>query len=96
MAAVCKAFKPPANNNTDAITPSVIAQNILWFLGGSWSPPAVSISITKLPESDDVTKNVTISNVDKVAVIWSQGRYPRVLKSEVLKFAETAAEIGTP
>ena len=29
IAAVCNAFKPPANRSTDAITPSVTAQNIL-------------------------------------------------------------------
>ena len=34
MAAVCKACKPPANNNTDAMTPSVTAQKTLWFVGG--------------------------------------------------------------
>ena len=52
---------------------SEITQKDLRFLGGFRSPPALKISLTKLLESEDVTKKVTI-NVDKTALIFSIGR----------------------
>ena len=58
--AACSAPKPPAANSTAAITPSVPAQNKRWIFGGLVSPPEVSISITKLAESDEVTNQRTI------------------------------------
>ena len=53
------------------------------------------MSITKLPESEEVTKNVIITRVDNAMVIWPRGRYASVLKREVLRLVETAAEIGS-
>ena len=59
IAAACNAPKaslPPPNNNTAAITPSIEAQNIRCCSGASNLPPAVILSMTSEPESDEVMK----------------------------------------
>ena len=63
--AACKAPKPPAASNTAAMTPSVPAQNKRWIFGGLVSPPEVSISMTKLAESEEVTNHNTIITMIK-------------------------------
>ena len=51
-----KLFFPPATSNAVAVAPSVKAQNTLWTAGGSGTPFAERQSITRDPESDEVTK----------------------------------------
>ena len=43
--------------STTATSPSKIAQKTRWGMGASTLPPAVMVSITSEPESDEVTKN---------------------------------------
>ena len=61
---VWSAVRPPLYNRTAAIIPKSIAQVTLDRIGeSSWMPTWLfdeSIDATKAPESDDVTKNVTI------------------------------------
>lgn len=73
MVAVCKAVSPPAANNTAATTPSVTAQKIRCQTGEFRSPLDVIISITNDPESEEVTKKVTISTVAIKEVIIDHG-----------------------
>src|SRR5690554_7658126 len=56
MVMVCSAFNPPAINNTEAITPSSDAQKTRCHTGVLRAPPAAKESITKAPESAEVTK----------------------------------------
>ena len=51
-----KLFFPPATRRAVAVVPSIRAQNTLCTGGGSGMPLAERQSITKDPESDDVTK----------------------------------------
>ena len=57
---VCSALKPPATNKTAATAPSSTAQNTRCQAGVLIFPPEASESMTKEPESDEVTKKVTI------------------------------------
>ena len=45
-------------------------------------PPAVIVSITKLPESDDVTKKTITSTIPSVEVIAERGRLSSIAKSD--------------
>lgn len=56
--AVCKAVNPPPINKIEAISPSIVAQNIFCPFGASCLPPEVNISTTNDPESDEVTKKL--------------------------------------
>ena len=58
MEAVCRARSPPPISNTAATKPSNTAQKIRCFTGGFVLPPAVMMSITSEPESDEVIKKV--------------------------------------
>ena len=49
-------FSPPATSRAVAVVPSINAQNTLCTGGGSGMPLAERQSITRDPESDDVTK----------------------------------------
>ena len=51
-----KLFFPPATSRAVAVVPSINAQNTLCAGGGSGMPLAERQSITKDPESEDVTK----------------------------------------
>src|SRR5690554_3896241 len=65
MVMVCSALSPPANSKAEATTPEDEAQNTRCHTGVCNAPPEASASITKEPESAEVTKNVTI----KITVI---------------------------
>ena len=57
---VCKAVRlsaRPTSSNTAATSPSKVHQKTLCATGASVLPPAVIVSITSEPESDEVTKN---------------------------------------
>ena len=54
---------PPANKITIASNPCIIAQITLWIFGELFFPPDVMVSITKDPESEEVTKKST--NINK-------------------------------
>jgi hypothetical protein len=77
MAAVCKALNPPKSSKTEATTPSEIAQNILCQTGGFSFPPEVMISMTSDPESEEVTKNVTIRSVASKQITGAKGKRSR-------------------
>ncbi len=61
MVIVCSALRPPARSRADATTPSMLAQNTRCQTGVCSAPPAASESMTREPESDEVTKKVMIS-----------------------------------
>src|SRR5690606_15612983 len=60
MEAVCKACNPPPINKTAAIAPTAIAQKMRKPTGESTFPPEVRLTITKEPESAEVTKKPII------------------------------------
>ncbi len=73
MATVCKATRPPPAKRTAATTPSVRAQNTRCATGGSRFPPAVMMSITNEPESEDVTKKTNTRTILSIDVIVAKG-----------------------
>ena len=73
MAADLRAARPPARSNTAAITPSLTAQNTRCQIGGSGSPPDVSISTTKDPESEDVMKKIATTSAASSDVVPAAG-----------------------
>src|SRR3989338_1205152 len=62
-AMACKDTSPPPSNRAMAITPSIITQNTRCGTGALTLPPAVMVSITSEPESDEVTKNTITSTM---------------------------------
>jgi len=100
IAIVCKAVKPPAINKIEATIPSVDAQNILWITGGLGFPPAVIMSMTSEPESEEVTKNVTTTHIARKLTkgrkksgkeAFSAEISPKKTNSDCDKFSLTAA-----
>ena len=80
----CSADKPPPISRTMAINPSTTHQKIRCGTGASILPPAVIVSTTSEPESEDVTKNTsasTIAMVDAVLVNGSSFNMPNRLSS---------------
>ena len=73
IAAVCSAASPPARSSVAATAPSDTAQKIRCQTGGFSAPPELIISITNEPESDEVTKKVTISIVARAEVTVVNG-----------------------
>ncbi len=61
--------------------PSMNAQNTRCALGASTLPPAVMVSITSEPESEDVTKNTITSTMPTKDVIWVSGSSLSITKS---------------
>src|SRR5690625_306227 len=58
----CRALRPLASNKAIATRPDIEAQKTRCHTGVCAAPPDANESITKEPESDDVTKNRAISN----------------------------------
>ncbi len=56
----CMASVPLIQSNTAAIAPSAEAQKMRWGTGASSLPPAMMLSITREPESDEVIKKTSI------------------------------------
>src|SRR6056300_1561987 len=96
MAAVCNAASPPARRSVAATAPSETAQNILCHTGGFSAPPELIISITREPESEEVTKNVTISIVASADVIAVKGNCSSRTKIAVGILVCTADAKPTP
>ena len=77
----CKALNasaPPTYNNAIATEPSANAQKTLCTTGASSFPPAVILSITSEPESDDVTKNTITKNIAIKDVKSENGRFSNI------------------
>ena len=70
----CKAVSPPPIRSTIATAPSKVHQKIRCGSGASTLPPAVIVSITSEPESDDVTKKTMTRMMPSVEVIAASGR----------------------
>ena len=81
MAMVCSALRPPASSSTEATTPSIVAQNTRCQVGVWMAPPAAMESITSEPESEEVTKKVTISSTARIEVSVVQGNSSNSLNS---------------
>ena len=60
------AYEPPATNKTVATKPWIIAHITLCILGVLSFPPDVIVSMTNDPESEEVTKNNTNINREKI------------------------------
>src|SRR5690625_6149128 len=60
-----RAALPPTASSTPATTPSITAQNTRWGTGESVLPPAVMLSMTSEPESDEVMKNTSTSRSEE-------------------------------
>lgn len=78
MATLRIATRPPLNSNTMAMDESTIPQTTLILRSGFKSPFRENIATTKLAESADVTKNVTINNVAKNEIAWPNGKCDKV------------------
>lgn len=90
IAAVWRASRPPPARSTAATVPSNKDQKMRCQTGGFVDPPELSISITRDPESEDVTKNVTITVVAIKLTITEKGNESRKTKSAVVMFSLTA------
>ena len=53
-----------------AVAPSIRAQKTRWILGGSGSPLELRQSMTREPESDDVTKYRMMANRENMERNW--------------------------
>src|SRR5690606_17306914 len=69
----CKAVRPPAINSAAATAPCKVTQNTRCTTGVFSSPPALMLSTTSEPESDEVTKNATITSTANADVTWAKG-----------------------
>ncbi len=65
-----------------ATMPSNAHQNTRWTTGASSLPPAVMVSTTSEPESDDVTKKITTSTMATADVRPARGSASSMAKSE--------------
>lgn len=96
--AVSKAPSPPAAKSTAATTPKSIAHVILERRGESPSISAPffddSIDETNAPESEEVTKKVTISINDEIDKAVEKDIESYKTKRAVLAFSLTAPEIS--
>src|SRR5690554_1110718 len=88
---VCSACSPPATSSTAATSPCSTAQNTRCHTGVAAAPPEASESITSAPESDDVTKKVTISTTVRKDVTADNGRCSNSLNSAIAVSACTAS-----
>jgi hypothetical protein len=81
IAAACNApsaSAPPPNSSAPAITPSITAQNTRCGVGASTLPPAVMLSITSEPESDEVMKNTSTSTIARNEVMPAIGKFSSI------------------
>ena len=81
--AVCMAFNPPPKRRAIATAPSVSAHKIRWPTGASSFPPAVILSITREPLSDEVTKNTATMKIPRKLVKAGSGNSLRKTNREV-------------
>src|SRR6056297_1774160 len=77
----CNDVRPPPINSAIATSPSKVHQNTRCGTGASTLPPAVMVSITSEPESEEVTKNTTTSTMPTKEVISVSGSSPSMAKS---------------
>ena len=62
IAPACRALRtvlPPPNSSTAATRPSMLAQKMRCATGACSLPPAVIVSMTSDPESEDVIKKIS-------------------------------------
>lgn len=90
MVAACNDSSPPATSNAIARPPTSSAQKIRCQTGDSSSPFEVSMSITKAPESAEVTKNSATRMTASEEVSMVSGRCSRNSKSAIELSVETA------
>src|SRR5690606_25743363 len=80
-AMACKAMSPPPNNSAMASTPSSTAQNTRCDTGALILPPAVMVSITSEPESDEVMKNIMTSTTPRKEEMEANGYWPSMVNN---------------
>lgn len=68
------AASPPPYNRAIAIKPCEMAQKIRCGTGASSLPPAVMVSITNEPESEEVMKNTKTRIIAMIEVIMPRGK----------------------
>ncbi len=86
-AIACNAPSPPPIKSAAATSPSNVAQKTRCATGASTLPPAVIVSITSDPESDEVTKNTMTSTMDSSEAMKVSGICVSISKS----FSSSAA-----
>src|SRR6056297_4083161 len=87
ITADCSDDRPPPINSTIATAPSKMHQNTRCETGASTLPPAVIVSITSEPESDEVMKNTITSTMPTKEVISVSGSSPSITNN----FSSSAA-----
>ena len=88
----CNDCKPPADSkSTMATAPSKMHQNTRCGTGASTLPPAVIVSITNDPESDEVTKKTITRIMPIKLVIEAKGNPSNILNSLSSSGASCAA-----
>ena len=80
-------LSPPLSSSTTPIPPTANSQITFWRSGVSVRPPAVMVSITKVPESHPVTKKIRISAIATNEVICAKGNVPSSTNSCVSSVA---------
>lgn len=76
---VCSASSPPALSNISDNVAKSIPQNTIWILGDLLEFFEEILSITNIPESADVTKNMMIIEITIKLKILERGRYSKNL-----------------
>ena len=91
MVIVCRALRPPASSSAAATAPSEEAQNTRCQTGVVVAPPDASESITSEPESEEVTKKVTIRMTVRKDTTLEKGSTSKSLNSATAWSACTSA-----
>src|SRR6056297_201278 len=91
ITADCSDDRPPPINSTIATAPSKMHQNTRCETGASTLPPAVIVSITSEPESDEVTKNTITRTMPITEVMVANGKAASIWNSFSSSGASCAA-----
>src|SRR5690606_1421361 len=76
---LCKATKPPAFNNTRDIKANKLPHRTICLLEVLAAFLVAMLSITTIPESAEVTKNIMIIRITNKLVTLENGRYSKKL-----------------
>ena len=84
---VCRALRPPPASKAIATTPREVAHITLASIGGSSSCllflEAESIEVTNAPESEEVTKNVSMMTIEAAIRILANGNCSKNTNKEI-------------
>ncbi len=82
-AAACSATSPPPSSRVMATIPSNAHQKTRWAIGASSFPPAVMVSMTSEPESEEVTKKTITNTMPMTDVRPASGSISNILNRAI-------------